>query len=330
MREWKTRIRGSFLAGAACLSRPRPSRRCWPSPSADKSWTGFGGGPEGSRYFASRQIDKTNVTQLQVAWTYPFGDTLFVPNVTHGVVYGRGRNGSLVAVDAKSGKELWVREAMNGMTTRGINYWESGDGKDQRLIFAMNSLLQEVDAKTGKSIMTFGTNGVVDLRVGLDGRDPETIGAIQTNTPGGIYENLIIVGSATGEGYMSPPGDIRAYDIRNGKLVWTFHTVPRPGEYGYETWPKDAWKYIGGVNNWGEMSIDTQRGIAYIGLGSPTYDFYGVDRIGAGLFGTSIVALDAKTGQAQVAFPARAPRFVGHGPERGAAAHDHPPQRPQP
>ena len=219
------------------------------------------------------------------------------PIVVRGVIYGRGRNGSLVAVDAKTGKELWVRENMNGMTSRGMNYWESADGRDQRLIFAMNSLLQEVDAKTGKSIMTFGTNGVVDLRVGLDGRDPATIGNIQSNTPGEIFENLVILGSATGEGYMSPPGDIRAYDVLTGKLVWTFHTVPRPGEFGYDTWPKDAWKYIGGVNNWGEMTIDTRRGIAYIPLGSPTYDFYGADRIGANLFGTSIVALDARTGK---------------------------------
>ncbi len=265
--------------------------------STDLWWTGYSNGPEGSRYFASRQINKSNVAKLQVAWTYPYGDTTFVPNVARGVVYGRGRNGSLVAVDAKTGKEIWVRENMNGMTTRGLNYWESADGRDQRLIFAMNSLLQEVDAKTGKSIMSFGTNGVVDLRVGIDGRDPETIGAIQSNTPGGVFENLIILGSATGEGYMSPPGDIRAYDIRTGKLVWTFHTVPRPGEFGYDTWPKDAWKYIGGVNNWAETTIDTRRGIAYIGLGSPTYDFYGADRIGANLFGTSIVALDARTGK---------------------------------
>ena len=213
------------------------------------------------------------------------------------MVYGRGRNGSLVAVDAKTGKELWVRENMNGMTSRGMNYWESADGRDQRLIFAMNSLLQEVDAKTGKSIMSFGTNGVVDLRVGIDGRDPATIGNIQSNTPGEVFENLIILGSATGEGYMSPPGDIRAYDVLTGKLVWTFHTVPRPGEFGYDTWPKDAWKYIGGVNNWGEMTVDTRRGIVYIPLGSPTYDFYGADRIGANLFGTSIVALEARTGK---------------------------------
>ena len=161
----------------------------------------------------------------------------------------------------------------------------------------MDSLLQEVDARTGTSIQSFGTNGVVDLRVGIDGRDPETIGPIQSNTPGEIFENLLILGSATGEGYMSPPGDIRAYDVLTGKLVWTFHTVPRPGEYGYDTWPKDAWKYVGGTNSWGEMTIDTARGIAYVPIGSPTYDFYGADRAGANLFGTSIVALDARTGR---------------------------------
>jgi quinoprotein glucose dehydrogenase len=265
--------------------------------NTDKWWPGYSGGPDNSRFFQSRQINKSNVHQLQVAWTYPFGDTGSHPIVVQGVVYGRGRNGSLVAVDAKSGKELWVRENMNGMTSRGFNYWESADGRDRRLIFAMNSLLQQVDARTGKSIMTFGTNGVVDLRVGLDGRDPATIGNIQSNNPGETFENLIILGSATGEGYMSPPGDIRAYDVITGRLVWTFHTVPRPGEFGYDTWPKEAYKYIGGVNNWGEMTIDTQRGIAYIPLGSPTYDFYGADRTGANLFGASIVALEARTGK---------------------------------
>ena len=266
-------------------------------PGTDRWWTGYGSGSDNSRYFASTQISRGNVTGLQVAWTYPFGDAGSSPIVVRGVIYGRGRNGSLVALDAATGRERWVRENMAGMTSRGMNYWESADGRDQRLIFAMNSLLQEVDAATGKSVMSFGTNGVVDLRVGLDGRDPDSIGNIQSSIPGEVFENLIIVGSATGEGYMSPPGDIRAYDVLTGKMVWTFHTVPRPGEFGYDTWPKDAWKYIGGVNNWGEMTVDARRGIVYVPLGSPTYDFYGVDRIGSNLFGTSIVALEARTGK---------------------------------
>jgi quinoprotein glucose dehydrogenase len=265
--------------------------------SRDLWWTGYGNGADNSRYFASRQIDRSNVGRLQAAWTYPYGETGSSPIVVRGVIYGRGRNGSLVAVDAATGREVWVRERMNGMTSRGMNYWESADGRDQRLIFAMDALLQELDAKTGKPLLSFGANGIVDLREGIDGRDPATIGNIQSTIPGEVFENLVILGSATGEGYMSPPGDIRAYDVLTGRLVWTFHTVPRPGEFGYDTWPKDAWKYIGGTNNWGEMTVDVRRGIAYVPLGSPTYDFYGADRVGANLFGASIVALDARTGR---------------------------------
>jgi quinoprotein glucose dehydrogenase len=144
--------------------------------------------------------------------------------------------------------------------------------------------------------MTFGANGAVDLRQGL-GRDPATIGRIQSMTPGKVFENLIILGSATGEAYFSPPGDLRAYDVVTGKLVWQFHTVPRPGEFGYETWPKDAWKYVGGTNTWGEITIDAERGIAFFPTGSPTFDYYGADRVGANLFGNCLLALDARTGK---------------------------------
>ena len=306
MLQSRSRLRPLLLpcvAAAACVTFATTAAQ---SPT-ESWWTGYGNGPDNSRYFTSKQITRGNVSRLQVAWTYPFGDAGSSPIIADGVIYGRGRNGSLVSLDATTGKERWVRENMTGMTSRGMNYWRSADGRDQRLIFAMNSLLQEVDARTGKSVMSFGTNGVVDLRVGLDGRDPESIGNIQSSIPGEVFENLVIVGSATGEGYMSPPGDIRAYDVVTGKLVWTFHTVPRPGEFGYDTWPKDAWKYIGGVNNWGEMTVDTRRGIVYIPLGSPTYDFYGVDRVGSNLFGTSIVALDARTGKRQWHF-----QFVHH------------------
>src|SRR5215472_18831229 len=158
-------------------------------------------------------------------------------------------------------------------TDRGFNYWESKDHTDQRLIFAANSYLQEINVKTGVTIPSFGNDGRVDLREGL-GRDPKTIRNIQSGTPGRVFENLIILGSATGEGYGDPPGDLRAYDVQTGKLVWTFHTVPHPGEFGYDTWPKDAWRYIGGVNAWGEISVDEKRGIVYFPLGSPTYDLY--------------------------------------------------------
>ena len=150
--------------------------------------------------------------------------------------------------------------------------------------------------RTGKSILTFGTNGIVDLRTGWRAREG-TASRVQSNNPGKVWKNLLILGSAPGEGLISPPGDIRAYDVVTGKKVWQFHTVPRPGEFGYETWPKDAYKYVGGSNNWGSMSIDDERGIVYIPTGSATYDFYGADRHGANLFANCLLALDTRTGK---------------------------------
>ena len=292
------------------------------SAAEDRWWRDYGGDPGNSRYSASKDIDRKNVGTLGVAWTYPYGETGFNPIVVRNVIYGRGRNGALVALDAKTGKEIWIHDGMQGMSARGMNYWESKDGKDRRLVFTMNDYLQEIDAATGLSIKTFGDGGVVDLREGLE-RDPASIGRIQSGTPGKIFENLIMLGSATGEGYMSAPGDLRAYDVITGKLAWTFHTIPRPGEFGYETWPKDAWKYIGGTNTWGEITIDAERGIAYFPTGSPTYDYYGADRIGS----ESLRQLPARArrahGQAAVALPGRAPRHLGSRQQRRAAAHAH-------
>ena len=258
-------------------------------------WPDYAGGPEGHRYIPLTQINKQNVTQLDVAWSYPHAETGFNPIVARGIVYTKARNKSIVAVDAATGKELWVHDGLTGMTERGMNYWESKDGKDRRLIFCLADFLQEIDARTGKLIRSFGKNGAVDLRQELR-RDTDFM-RVQSGTPGKVWEDLIILGSATGEAYFSTPGDLRAYNVITGKLAWQFHTIPHPGEFGYETWPKDAWKYIGGVNTWGELSIDPVRGIAYFPLGSPTFDFYGADRVGPGLFGSSIVALDARTGR---------------------------------
>jgi quinoprotein glucose dehydrogenase len=259
-------------------------------------WRDYGGGPDNSKFSTLQQIDKSNVGTLEVAWTYPYGETLFNPIVVHGTIYGKGRNSSLVALDAATGKEIWIHEGLEGITRRGANYWESKDGKDRRLIFSVNDYLQEVDATTGRTIRSFGTDGVVDLREGL-GRDAKHIGRIQSNTPGKIFENLLILGSATGEAYFSPPGDLRAFDVVTGKVVWQFHTIPHPGEFGYDTWPKDAWKYAGGTNTWGEVTIDPARGIAYFPTGSSTFDFYGADRHGANLFANCLLALDARTGK---------------------------------
>ena len=241
------------------------------------------------------RITKANVTKLDVAWSYPYAETGFNPIVAHGIIYTKARNKSIVALDASNGKELWIHEGLTGMTERGLNYWESKDGKDRRLIFCQADFLQEIDATTGKLIRGFGKNGAVDLRDELR-RDPNFM-RVQSGTPGKVFEDLILLGSATGEAYFSTPGDLRAYNVITGKLAWQFHTVPHPGEPGYETWPKEAWKYIGGVNTWGELSVDSARGIAYFPTGSPTYDFYGADRVGNGLYGNCLLALDARTGK---------------------------------
>jgi quinoprotein glucose dehydrogenase len=263
--------------------------------SAQREWRDYAGGPDSSRFVAATQVTKANVAQLQVAWSYPAGLTDFNPLVVRGAVYGRGPGNSVVALDAATGKQLWVHPPVDGFNARGMNYWESRDGKTRRLIYSANNFLQEIDAVTGEPVSSFGVEGKVDLRVGLD-RDSTAINQ-QTRTPGRVFENLIILGSATNQEYASAPGDIRAFDVMTGKLVWTFHTVPRPGEYGYDTWPKDAWRTVGGANNWGEQSIDEKRGIVYVPTGSPKYNFYGGNRHGANLFGDCIIALDARTGK---------------------------------
>jgi glucose dehydrogenase len=274
------------LAGAAGLSL---------AAQAPREWRDYAGGPDSSRFVAATQITKANVKGLEVAWTYPSGQSDFNPLVVRGVIYALGANNSFVALDAATGKEIWTSKGVQGFNARGVNYWESKDGKDRRLIFSANNLLQEIDAQTGESVTAFGVDGRVDLRVGLD-RDPTTINQ-QSRLPGRVFENLIILGSATNQEYASAPGDIRAFDVRTGKLVWTFHTVPRPGEFGYDTWPADAWKTVGGANNWAEQSIDAKRGILYVPTGSPKFNFYGGNRQGANLFGDCLIALDVRTGK---------------------------------
>jgi quinate dehydrogenase (quinone) len=259
-----------------------------------REWRDYAGGPDSSKFVALDEITRDNVTRLRPVWTYAEGQTDFNPLVVRGVVYGRGANDAFVALDAATGRRLWTHTGPAGFNARGVNYWESRDGKDRRLIFSADNLLQELDAQTGEAIAAFGVGGTVDLREGLD-RDPATINQ-QSRLPGRVFENLLILGSATNEEYASAPGDIRAFDVRTGKRVWTFHTVPRPGEFGADTWPKDAWKTVGGANNWGEQSIDEKRGIVFVPTASPKYNFYGGLRKGDNLFGDCLLALDARTG----------------------------------
>jgi len=292
----------AFLLGCVLLYAQAPSGGNENAAASHTQWSDYGGGPDSAQYTALTQINRSNVDQLQVAWTVPTGDTaryVFEPVQAHGLVYVLSAGHSISALDAETGEQVWQwkpDDKTTAMTDRGINYWESKDGKDRRLIFARNQLLQELDAQTGKPITTFGNNGTIDLREGL-GRDVSKLTVVQSMTPGRVFGDLLIEGSATNQGWGSAPGDIRAFDIPSGKLVWTFHTVPHPGELGYDTWPKDAWKTVGGANSWGEISLDEKRGIVFIPTASPKYNFYGADRHGADLFGDCLLALDAHTGK---------------------------------
>jgi quinoprotein glucose dehydrogenase len=264
-----------------------------------QQWPDYGGTPDQSKYVELNDITKANVNKLEVAWIYPTSDERayqFNPIIVDNVMYVLAKDSSLVAIDVVTRKEIWIHANLRGITNRGMNYWQSADGKDRRLLFTLEDSLQAIDARTGKSILSFGKNGSVNLREGL-GRDPKAIRRVSSSTPGRIFQNLLILGSSPGEGYFSAPGHIRAYDVISGKLAWTFHTIPQPGEYGYDTWPKDAWKYVGGVNVWGEITLDAERGIAYLPVSSPTYDYYGADRHGANLFSDCLLALDARTGK---------------------------------
>jgi quinoprotein glucose dehydrogenase len=268
-----------------------------PRPERYSTWSDYGGSSDSMQYSALRQINKSNVQQLELAWFYPVPDRTgnfgFNPLVVDGVMFVLGPRTSIVALDAATGKQLWAHGVEDGSPgNRGINYWESKDRSDRRLIFVVGGELRALDARTGRPIASFGSDGRVDMRAG----EFRPLGS-PSGTPGRVFENLFITGSNTGEGYGSTPGDLRAFDIVTGKLVWTFHTIPHPGEFGYDTWPEGAYKWAGGANAWGEISIDAARGIAYFPLGSPTHDSYGGDRKGANLFANSLLALDARTGK---------------------------------
>lgn len=293
---WAAALLTLSVAGLILSAPPRAAAQ------SHTTWSDYGGAEDSAQYSALRQINRSNVRRLQIAWTFPTGDDnryFFNPIEAHGLTYVLAENDSIIALDAVTGKKVWVHPAdphTEIMTDRGINYWESKDGRDRRLLFASNHFLQEVDARSGRSIRSFGSNGRVNLKEGL-GRDPQTLSLVQSTTPGRVFENLLILGSATNQGYGSAPGDIRAFDVRTGKLVWTFHTIPHPGEFGYDTWPKDAWKRVGGANCWGEMSLDEKRAIVYVPTASAKYNFYGADRHGADLFADCLLALNARTGK---------------------------------
>ena len=264
-----------------------------------KTWKQYGGGADQSKYMDLKQITRDNVKQLEIVWNYADpspGGNFFNPIVVDNVMYVVAKGGCIVALDAATGQEKWSSVPFPGIIRTGINYWENKDKQDRRLIFCADQMLRALDATTGLAITNFGNNGTTSLKEGL-GRDPSTIGRAQSTAPGAIYDDLIFLGSSPGENYFSGPGHVRAYSVVTGKMVWVFHTIPFPGEYGYETWPRDAYKYAGGVNTWGEITVDEKNGIVYFPLGAPTFDYYGADRIGDDLYDESILALDARTGK---------------------------------
>ena len=260
------------------------------------TWTAYQGGAHSSQYSALDQINKSNVSQLEVAWTYPVaGNITFNPIVVDNVMYVQGTGNAIVALDAATGKELWSHANQGAIGARGLNYWESKDRKDRRLLYLNAGNLTAINAQNGETISTFGKNGRVDLRVALwrEARNP-----LQTSNPGRVFENLFIISlPAQGAGYDATPADVQAYDVVTGKIAWVFHSIPHPGEFGYDTWPEGAYKKAGGVHNWSEFTIDEQNGIAFIPFGTARFDFYGGDRVGNNLFANSLVALDARTGK---------------------------------
>lgn len=280
-----------FLAAAVC------------APAAD--WPIYGGSSENIRYSALKQINQSNVANLQVAWTYDTGDAFkgsemqCNPIVIDGVLYASSPKLRVFALNAATGKELWSFDPFGGKAgtrknrNRGVTFW--GAGNDRRIFFVAQNWLYALDARTGKLIEGFGNAGRVDLREGL-GRPIDEV-SITATTPGIVYRDLLIMGSLVPEGLPSAPGDIRAYDVRTGKTRWSFHTIPHPGEPGYETWPKDAWTYAGGVNNWPGMALDEKRGLVFASTGSASFDFYGANRVGDDLYANCVLALDAATGK---------------------------------
>ncbi|HEY5565765.1 MAG TPA: pyrroloquinoline quinone-dependent dehydrogenase, partial [Gammaproteobacteria bacterium] len=266
------------------------------------TWRTYAGGAHASQYSSLDEINKSNVGELEVVWTFPAGDGTFVfnPIVVDQVMYVLARDNAIIALNAETGEELWAHPHEGPVTGRGINYWQSADGSDKRLLYLNAGMLTALDAETGETIASFGENGRVDLRtaLGAGGRDITNVGPLHTSNPGRVFENLMIVSlPAQGGGYRATPGDVHAYDVVTGDVRWVFYSIPHEGEFGSETWPEGAWKTAGGVHNWSELTVDEANGIAFIPFGSPRYDFYGGDRAGNNLFGNSLVALDARTGE---------------------------------
>jgi glucose dehydrogenase len=263
---------------------------------AQTNWPSYGNDPGAMRYSTLRQIDAGNVARLKSAWTFRTGrpGSEAIPIVVDGVMYLTAPDG-VYALVPETGELLWKHEG-SPMALRGLAYWQGAASLHPRVFAGNGNFLLALDVTTGKPAPGFGNEGRVDLKTGVLGDLKD--GRYALDSPPAVFGDVVITGSSNGEG--SPTaglyGDIRGWDAKSGKLLWTFHTVPRPGEAGSETWPADSWKNRSGTNTWGFFTLDVKRGIVYAPLGAPTSDFYGADRVGDGLYGNSLVALDARTG----------------------------------
>ena len=267
--------------------------------AADVQWP-VNGGPDNIRYSPLTQVNRENVGKLQVAWTYDSQDAFkdsemqSNPIVVDGVLYATTPKLRVVAVDAKTGRELWAFDPAKGQAQR--RYRHRGVVVHQDRVFVTHkNYLYALNKTTGQPIPSFGTEGRIDLREGLE-RPIETI-SISASSPGVIFEDSLILGSTVPETLPGSPGHIRSFDTKTGKLRWMFRTIPKPGEFGYDTWPKDAYKISGGANAWAGLSIDPKLGMVFAATGSASFDFYGANRIGDNLFADCVLALDARTGK---------------------------------
>lgn len=274
----------------------RPTRS---ATTQQKDWPIYGGDSLDDHYSPLSQINRSNVRKLQIAWTYDSGEPGGMetsPIVVGNVLYTYTPSKTVIALNAATGKLLWKFDSglPGGQAVRGLTYWT--DGRDSRILAGILSYVYALDAETGQPIKSFGKDGRIDLREGL-GREPVDRQSVFLTSPGIIYKDLFITGGRNPEALPAPPGDIRAYDVRTGAVRWQFHTIPHPGEPGYETWPKDAWTYEGAANNWPGMAVDQKRGIVYVPTGSAATDFLGMNRIGNDLYANCLLALNAETGK---------------------------------
>ena len=269
----------------------------------NQSWETYLGDPGSNQYSSLSQINKNNVDQLEVAWVYQTGGNLNKqsqiqcnPIIIDDILYATSPTIKLIALHAGTGELLWEFDPaldFSPHVNRGVTYWESGN--DKRILFTAGSLLFAIDAITGKPVVSFGTEGVTSLKAGLGARAADLF--VISTTPGVIYKNLYIIGTRVSENADAAPGYIRAFNARTGAVEWVFNTIPKPGEYGYDTWPKDAYGKIGGANAWAGISLDVERGVVYAPTGSASFDFWGGNRKGSNLFANCIIAIDAENGQ---------------------------------